>query len=191
MNRLNRTRQAQVIAALVEGNSINSVVRMTCVSKVNDLKAAKDLGRACADYHDKHVRNLKCKRIQCDEICQFCYAKAKNVPEEKRGRFGYGDVWTWVTIDADTKLVPAYVVGNRDALTASMLINYLASSLAYIVQLTTDGLRVYLDAVEGAFGCDIDYAMLQRIYESSQEETRYSPARCVGCELKGLSARQN
>src|SRR5205823_5798718 len=116
------------------------------------------------------------RRVQCDEIWQFCYAKAKNVPADKKGQFGYGDVWTWVAIDADTKLVPAYAVGNRDGMTARMLIDDLASRLSHRIQLTTDGLKVYANAVRDAFGADIDYAMLIKTYEANQEETRYSPA---------------
>src|ERR1039457_7067812 len=113
MNKLSRTEQAQIIAALVEGNSINSTVRMTGVSKVTILKLIKDMGIACADYQDRMLRGLKCKRIQVDEIWQFCYAKEKNVPAEKRGQFGFGDVWTWTALDADTKLVPSFMTGKR------------------------------------------------------------------------------
>src|SRR5690348_6796828 len=118
MNKLKREKQAQIVAALVEGNSINSTVRMTGVSKVTILKLIADLGTKCADYQDRTLRNLNCKRIQCDEIWQFCYAKEKNVPADKKGLFGYGDVWTWVAIDADTKLVPAFTLGKRDSRTA-------------------------------------------------------------------------
>jgi IS1 family transposase len=184
MNRLNRSKQAQVIAALVEGNSINSIVRMTGISKVTILKLIKTVGIAAADYQDRTLRNLKSKRVQVDEIWQFVYAKEKNVPAEKKGQFGYGDVWVWVAIDADTKLVPAFMTGNRDAQSARMFIDDLASRLATRVQLTSDGLKVYLEAVEGAFGCDIDYAMLVKTYAASQEETRYSPAVCTSCESK-------
>jgi IS1 family transposase len=186
MNRLNRTKQAQVIAALVEGNSIRAIERMSGVAKHTILKLLKDVGIACADYQDRTLRNLKCKRIQCDEIWQFVYSKEKNVPQEKRGHFGYGDVWTWVAIDADTKLVPSFMTGNRDAHSATMFIDDLASRLASRVQLTSDGLKFYLEAVEGAFGCDIDYAMLIKIYGATQEETRYSPAECIGCEVKKI-----
>jgi IS1 family transposase len=189
MNRLNRTKQAQVIAALVEGNSINATVRMTGVAKHTILKLIADVGSACADYQDRTFRNLKCKRIQCDEIWQFCYAKAKNVPAEKRGQFGYGDVWTWVAIDADTKLVPSFMVGNRDLQTARIFIDDLKSRLANRVQLTTDGLRIYMEAVECAFRGDVDYAMLVKMYESSQDETRYSPAECVSCEPKAITGK--
>jgi IS1 family transposase len=184
MNKLTREKQAQVIAALVEGNSINSTVRMTGVHKTTILKLLARLGTACADYQDRTLRNLKCKRIQCDEIWQFCYAKEKNVPEEKKGQFGYGDVWTWVAIDADTKLLVCFTLGYRDARTAKILVDDLASRLAHRVQLTTDGLKAYLEAVEGAFGCEIDYAMLIKIYGASQDEVRYSPAECIGTETK-------
>ena len=184
MNKLNRTKQVQVIAALVEGNSINATVRMTGVAKHTILKLIADAGSACADYQDRTFRNLKCKRMQCDEIWQFCYAKSKNVPADKQGQFGYGDVWTWVAIDADTNLVPSFMVGNRDAHSANLFIDDLAGRLASRVQLTTDGLKVYLEAVEGAFGCNVDYSMLVKLYASSQEETRYSPAECIGCERK-------
>jgi len=184
MNKLNRTKQAQVIAALVEGNSINSTVRMTGVHKTTILKLLARIGIACADYQDRTLRNLQCTRLQCDEIWQFVYSKAKNVPEEKRGTFGYGDVWTWVAIDADSKLIVSWTLGNRDAMTAKILIDDLASRLAHRVQLTTDGLKAYLEAVEGAFGCAIDYAMLVKIYGASQDEVRYSPAECIGAERK-------
>ena len=187
MNKLDRAKQAQVIAALVEGNSVNATVRMTGVAKNTILKLLASLGTACIEYQDKNLRNLKCKRIQCDEIWQFCYAKEKNVPEEMQGKFGVGDVWTWVAIDADTKLVPSYMLGNRDAETAHAFITDLAARLANRVQLTTDGLGVYLHAVEGAFGADVDYAMLIKQYGASQDEVRYSPAECIGCETKIIS----
>lgn len=187
MNKLDRKKQGQIIAALAEGNSINSTVRMTGVSKVTILKLLAQLGPVCADYQDRTFRNLKCKRIQCDEIWAFCYSKEKNVPAEKKGHFGYGDVWTWVAIDADTKLVPSFLVGNRDGHSAKMFIDDLAGRLAHRVQLTTDGLKAYLEAVEGSFGCEIDYAQLIKIYGASQEEVRYSPAECIGCETKRIS----
>ena len=189
MNRLSREKQSQVIAALVEGNSINSTVRMTGVAKHTILKLIADLGSRCADYQDRVLRGLKCRRIQCDEIWQFVYAKEKNVPDRARGKFGYGDVWTWVAIDADTKLVPAFMLGNRDAQSAQMFIDDLKGRLANRVQLTTDGLKVYLEAVEGAFGADVDYAQLIKIYGGSQDEARYSPAECIGCETKVIQGK--
>jgi IS1 family transposase len=182
MNRLNTQKQAQIVAALVEGNSIRATSRMLNVSKDTVVKLQVEAGYASADYQDKTFHDLTCKRIQVDEIWAFCYAKAKNVPADKQGKFGYGDIWTWAAIDADTKLIPSFTVGNRDAASARILIDDLASRLKGRIQLTTDGLRVYIDAVEGAFGADIDYAMLIKTYAASQEETRYSPAVCTSCE---------
>jgi IS1 family transposase len=181
MNKLNKEKQAQVIAALVEGTSINATVRMTGVAKNTILKLLAELGPVCSEYQNRAFRNLTCKRIQCDEIWQFCYAKEKNVPADKKGQFGFGDVWTWVAIDADTKLIPTFMLGNRDSHTANIFIQDLAARLTKRIQLTTDGLKVYLEAVEGAFGCEIDYAMLIKVYGASQDETRYSPAECIEC----------
>jgi IS1 family transposase len=170
------------VAAIVEGNSLRATSRMTGASKVTILKLLGDLGKACSEYQDKALRNLTCKRIQCDEIWSFCYAKDKNVPEDKRGQFGFGDVWTWVALCADTKLVVTWAIGTRGAGTAYELMHDLAGRLANRVQLTTDGHRVYLQAVESAFGSEIDYAMLVKLYGNDREsETRYSPAECIGC----------
>jgi IS1 family transposase len=182
MNILNKTKRTQLISVLVEGNSLRATARICDVAFNTILKFIPQIGKVCADYQDKAFRNLKCKRVQCDEIWSFCYAKQKNVPQEFQGVFGYGDVWTWVAMDAESKLVPSFMVGRRDAQTAKMFIDDLASRLANRVQLTTDGNKVYLEAVEGAFGADVDYAMLVKMYESAQEETRYSPARCTGCK---------
>lgn len=184
MNSMSREKQAQIVASLVEGNSMRATARMCDVAFNSVLNFLPKIGMACAEYQDKALRGLKCKRIQADEIWSFCYAKDKNVPADKQGKFGYGSVWTWVAIDADTKLVPSFMIGNRDAVSAKLFIDDLVSRLASRVQLTTDGLKVYLEAVEGAFGCDVDYAMLVKTYESSQEETRYSPAVCTSCERK-------
>jgi len=170
----------------VEGTGINATVRMTGVSKNTILKLLADLGEACAQYQDGALHNLPCRRIQCDEIWSFCYAKDKNVPEEKRGVFGYGDVWTWVAIDADTKLVPCWHHGRRDAIAASQFINDLASRLSHRVQLTTDGHRPHLQAIEGAFGCEVDYAMLIKLYGNPPDDRRYSPGDCIGCEVKTI-----
>jgi len=182
MNKLSQQKRAQVVAALVEGNSIRSTVRMTGVCKKAVLKLLVDLGIACAKYQHDKLRGLHCERIQCDEIWSFCYAKEKNVPHELKGRFGFGDVWTWMAIDADTKLVPCWMVGERNLDCAIKFIDDLASRLAHRIQLTTDGHRAYLEAVEGAFGSEIDYAMLQKLYASPSQEgtTRYSPAHCCG-----------
>jgi IS1 family transposase len=186
MNKLSRDKQARIVASLIEGNSLRATARMCDVAFNTVLNFLPAIGSACADYQDRALRNLKCKRVQCDEIWSFCYAKEKNVPADKKGKFGYGDIWTWVAIDAETKLVPSFMVGNRDTKSARIFIDDLASRLASRVQLTTDGHRPYLEAVEGAFGADIDYAMLIKLYASTQEETRYSPAECIGAEVKRI-----
>jgi IS1 family transposase len=158
---------------------------MTGVAKGTVLKLLVDLGRACENFHRTRVVNIRSRRIQCDEIWCFCYAKEKNLPEEKRGQYGYGDVWTWTALDADSKLIVSWLVGERDAGYATEFINDVASRLDTRVQLTTDGLRAYLDAVEGAFGADVDYAQLVKLYGQAPEaEKRYSPAECIGCERK-------
>ena len=165
---------------------------MTDVSKPTILKLLADLGPACTRYQNEHLRNLRCRRIQCDEIWQYCYAKAKNVPEGKRGQFGYGDVWTWVAIDADTKLIPSWLVGSRDLGSAYTFMMDLASRIRGRVQLTTDGHKPYLSAVEDAFGADIDYAMLQKSYGTDPEaERRYSPAKIRGCSTDIVTGDPN
>ncbi len=188
MNRLDPTRRAQVVAALVEGSSIRSVVRMTGVAKNTVAKLLVDLGAACAEYQDRAFRNLPCQKIQCDEIWSFCYAKDKNVPAAKQGHFGFGSVWTWTAIDADTKLVCSWMVGPRDAQAANEFMRDLSDRLANRVQLTTDGLNLYLAAVENAFGSDIDYGMLVKHYGADQsEEKRYSPAECIGAKAETIT----
>jgi len=190
MNQLPLARRVAVIAALTEGNSIRSTVRLTGVSKNTITKLLGELGPACAVHMDRTLRGLPCARIQCDEIWSFCYAKAKNVPERLKGLPGYGDVWTWVAIDADTKLVPTWLVGSRDAGCATEFIQDLADRLTQRVQLTTDGLRLYLTAVEDAFGSEIDYAMLVKIYgRSAEPETRYSPAKIIGAQAATIMGR--
>ena len=182
MNNLPIERQIAVISVLVEGNSIRATVRTTGVAKDTVIKLLAKIGQACAEYQDKTLRNLPCKRIQCDEIWSFCYAKEKNLPADLRGKFGYGDVWTWTALCADTKIIPCWRVGGRDAWNAQNFMHNLASRLANRVQLTTDGHRVYLTAVEVAFGTQIDYAMLVKLYgnEPKGVETRYSPPQCIG-----------
>jgi len=193
MNRLSQARQTQVIAALVEGNSIRATERMTGVSKPTILKFLVDVGRACTEYQDKTFRNLPCKRIQCDEIWSFCYAKEKNVPKAKRGKFGYGNVWTWTAICADTKLVPSWLVAERNLTAATAFMQDLASRLKYRVQLTTDGHSPYLEAVEGAFGSEIDYSMLVKIYgnDPTPQEVRYSPAVCLAAQGVRIQGNPN
>ncbi|MBI3662062.1 MAG: IS1 family transposase [Acidobacteria bacterium] len=193
MNRLNKDKRTKIIAALCEGNSLRATARMCDVAFNTVLKLLPEIGRACAEYQQRVFRNLTCKRIQCDEIWSFCYAKAKNVPADKQGEFGYGDVWTWVALCADTRLVPSWSVGTRGAGTAFEFIHDLAGRLANRVQLTTDGHRVYLEAVESAFGSEIDYAMLVKLYGADREEgeARYSPAECIGCKTVVISGRPN
>ncbi len=188
MNRLSLERRAMIIGCLVEGNSLRATARMTDTAINTVVKLLVDVGKACAEYQNQTLRNLKCKRLQCDEIWSFCYAKEKNVPEDKKGQFGYGDIWTWTAICADSKLVPAWLMGNRDIETASIFMDDLASRFSHRVQLTTDGHKAYLDAVEGAFGGDIDYAMLVKLYgEIKDGQRRYSPAECIGCKTEVIA----
>ena len=185
MNSIDNKKRVAVVAALVEGNSIRATSRMTGVSQNTIFKLLADLGMACAEYQDKAFRNLTCKKIQCDEIWSFVGSKAKNVSLDKQGVFGYGDVWTWVSMDAETKLVPCWLVGPRNTEAAMEFIHDLANRLANKVQLTTDGHKPYLEAVESAFGGDIQYAQLVKIYggsQTKQEQIKYSPAECLGCK---------
>ena len=186
MNSLTKERRVQVVKALVEGNSINGTVRMTGVAKNTVLKLLADLGSACLDYQEVTLRNLILRYIECDEIWEFCYAKEKNVPVEHKGEFGYGDVWTWTAIDADTKLVPCWHVGGRGGRDAWDFIANLRSRLASRVQLTTDGHKAYLEAVEGVWGPEVDYAMLIKLYGQNTVEgqRRYSPPECIATETK-------
>lgn len=182
MNRLSGEKRAAVVASLVEGNSIRSTVRMTGVAKNTVMKLLTDLGLVCSIHQDFAMRNLKCERIQVDEIWTFVGAKQKNVTPERRGD-GWGDIWTWVALDPDTKLVPSYRVGARDSVEAAALMTDLASRLANRVQLTTDGFHPYLRAVKGAFADQIDYAQLVKLYGSDSNpkkpERRYSPGVCL------------
>ena len=162
---------------------------MTGVARNTVTKLLVDLGKACMAYHDRHVRNIRVRRLQCDEIWAYIGAKAKNVSAEKK-EVGWGDVWTWVGIDADTKLIVSYLIGGRGADWAMDFMKDAASRIQGRVQITSDGHKAYLVAVEEAFGADVDYAQLHKIYGASLEnETRYSPATCIGCEMKEVSGR--
>jgi IS1 family transposase len=188
MNKLDTAKRAQIVAALVEGNSIRATVRMTGASKNTIAKLLVELGAACSKYMEGAMQNLPCKRIQCDEIWSFVGCKQKQVTAEKLEKAICGDVWTWIAIDADTKLVPCWMVGQRDAIAARDFMGDLAGRLASRVQLTTDGHKAYLTAVDKAFGEDIDYAMLLKIYgENSEGQKRYSPAECMGCKKEGIT----
>ena len=192
MNRLDKEQRARVVAVLVEGNSLRGTARMTGVARMTVEKLLRDLGVACATYQDDHLRNLTCKRIECDEIWSFVYAKQKNVERAKKAPEEAGDVWTWVALDADSKLVPCWMIGPRDLGAAYTFMHDLAERLSHRVQLTTDGHKPYLEATESAFTLNIDYATLTKIYGSDRErETRYSPAHCKGAVPKVISGNPN
>jgi len=181
MNKLPPAKRVQILSMLCEGSSMRSISRVADVSINTVLALLVDAGEACAAHHDETVRGVRSKRIQADEIWSFCYAKAKNVPTAKAAPEDAGDVWTWTALDADSKLIVSYLIGGRDAGYANDFMQDVASRLANRVQLTTDGLRAYLDAVEDAFGADIDYAMLVKLYGNTPGPVgRYSPAECTG-----------
>jgi IS1 family transposase len=181
MNRLPLETRAKLLHMLVEGNNLRATSRMADVAYNSVLKLVGDAGKACSDYQDTALRNLPCRRIQVDEIWAFCYTKQKNVERAKNPVEGAGDIWTWTAICADTKVVPSWLVGSRDAHAAQIFMQDLANRMVSRIQLTSDGHRPYLEAVEGAFGADIDYAMLIKLYGQPQDgETRYSPPECIG-----------
>lgn len=181
MKKLAASERARILHLLCEGSSIRAVTRLTGASKNTVIKLMIDSGKACVAYHDEHVRRLTSKRIQVDEIWSFTYAKQKNVAMAKAAPECAGDTWTWTAIDADTKLIVSWLVGGRDGAYAMAFIDDLAARLANRVQLTSDGHKAYLDAVEDAFGDDVDYAMLIKLYgESVEGQKRYSPAEIVG-----------
>jgi IS1 family transposase len=179
------------VAALVEGNSIRSTCRMTGAAKGTVLSLLATLGKACACYHDEHVRNVSAKRIQCDEIWSFCYGKDKNISEDKRAE-GAGSLWTWTALDADSKLIVSYLCGRRDAAWANLFMKDVASRLTTRVQITSDGHKAYVEAIEGAFGMEVDYAMLIKLYGTpSSPDTRYSPGVCIGTETVMVKGNPN
>ena len=187
MNKLCMDEKTRVVAALVEGNSLRAVTRTTAVHRTTIMKLLCDLGRACSEYQDKVFRNLPCKRIQCDEIWSFVYAKGKNCSAEQKAKGG-GDCWTWVALDPDSKLVPCWFIGQRDAGCAYHFLNDLKGRLANRVQLTTDGHVAYLVGVKDVFAAEIDYAQLQKIYGSPKDaDKRYSPAVCMGARKAIIS----
>jgi IS1 family transposase len=193
MNRLSTAERARIVSVLVEGNSLRATARITGFARMTIEKLLVDLGAACAEYQNRTLQNLSCKRIQCDEIWSFCYAKAKNVTATIAEHHpDAGDIWTWTAIDADSKLVLSWLVAGRDAGAAYTFMQDVAARLKHRVQLTTDAHKPYLSAVEDAFGADIDYAMLRKIYGTTTEnDTRYSPATCLGCEVKTISGDPN
>jgi IS1 family transposase len=187
MNKLPLAKRVQILSLLCEGASMRSISRVVGVSINTVAKMLVDAGEACAAFHDEKVRGVASKRVQVDEIWSFCAAKQKNVPSMKKPVDGAGDVWTWTALDADSKLIVQWFVGGRDGHSAKLFIDDLATRLANRVQLTGDGHRAYLEAVEGAFGADVDYAQLVKLYGTSPEaEKRYSPAECIGCRKERI-----
>ncbi|TXM97349.1 DDE-type integrase/transposase/recombinase [Methylobacterium sp. WL64] len=191
MNKLPLAKRVQILSLLCEGSSMRSISRVVDVSINTVSKLLEDAGKACAAYHEANVRGVSAKRVQCDEIWSFCYAKAKNVATAKAAPEEAGDVWTWTALDADSKFIVSYLVGGRDAEYANEFMADVAGRLTDRVQLTTDGHRAYLDAVEDAFGADVDYAMLVKLYGASPTgvQGRYSPAECTGIRKTTIEGR--
>src|SRR5580704_62015 len=188
MNKLDRETRARVLHLLCEGQSIRAATRLTGVSKKAVIKLVVDAGHACTEYQDRVLRNLPSKRVQVDEIWNFVYAKNDNVLAAKAAPKDAGDVWTWTAIDADTKLLISWLVADRTVYSAVTFMDDLKSRLANRVQLTSDGHRPYLTAVDSVFGDDVDYAMLQKIYGAEPHgEKRYSPAKCIGAQKREIS----
>ena len=191
-NVLPLAKRVMILNMLVEGSSMRSISRVVGVSINTVTKLLVQAGEACADYHNETVRNVKAERVQCDEIWSFAYAKQKNVATAKDAPVGAGDVWTWTAIDANSKLIISYLVGGRDSEYANEFMDDVASRLATRVQLTTDGHKSYLEAVEGAFGADVDYAQLVKLYGKAPGEVkgRYSPAACTGIKKSKIEGDQ-
>lgn len=180
----------RILGCMVEGNSVRATSRLTGADKKTVLRLLAEFGAACKEFHDENVRNVQSRRVQCDEIWSFCYAKQKNVPEDCNGVFGYGDVWTWTALCADSKLIISYNVASREIEDAMHFMDDLRSRLANRVQLTTDGLKVYAVAVSEAFGADVDFAMLHKIYSEPKgkgSERRYSAGECCGVSKKRVT----
>jgi IS1 family transposase len=189
MNKLSLAKRVQILTLLVEGSSLRSITRITGVSINTVTKLVVDAGMASATFHDETVRNVKAKRVQCDEIWSFTYTKAKNVKHAKAAPEGAGDTWTWTALDSDTKLMIAWWVGGRDSNTGFQFLSDLESRLADRIQLTSDGHPAYLQAVPAAFGDDVDFAQLVKIYRASPASFKglYSPAECIGAKKKAVS----
>ena len=190
MNKLPAAKRTLILQMLCEGSSMRSIARTADVSINTVSKLLVDAGKACAAFHDEKVRGVTASRVQCDEIWSFTYAKQKNVAAAKAAPEEAGDTWTWTAIDAQSKLLVSWLVGGRDAEYANAFMNDLASRLANRVQLTTDGHKAYLEAVEGAFGADVDYAQLVKLYgEAPEAQKRYSPAVCTGARKEAITGR--
>jgi IS1 family transposase len=187
MNKTSTETRVLITKALIDGVGVNATSRLSGAAKNTILKLLAQLGEACAAYHEKHVRNVKASRVQCDEIWSFCYSKQKNVPDQFKGVFGYGDCWTWTALDQDSKLIVSYMLGLRDGAAAQEFMDDVAGRLANRVQLTTDGLKCYLEAVMNAFDGDIDFAQLVKIYGPEQSGAgRYSPPQIIGTKKEAI-----
>lgn len=192
MNRLSTADRVAILRALTEGCSLRSTSRMVGVSINTVTKLLIDAGKACARFQHDAMRNLTCARLQLDEIWGFVGMKDRNIPAEREGEAGIGSIWTWVAIDANTKLIPSWLVGLRDGDHAKAFVCDLASRLTQRVHITTDGLRAYVDAIEEGFGGEVDYAVLHKVYGSpTQDEARYSPPDCVGCQKTAMTGTPN
>jgi IS1 family transposase len=192
MNKLSTAKRVQVVGALLEGMSVNGTVRMTGVSKPTILKLLADLGTACSDYMDKHIVNLQTTTVQADELWSFIHGRKKNLTGDRRNTFGFGDAWTFTAIDCDSKLVITFFVGQRDEQSATFFMRDLALRLANRVQLTTDGLRAYIGAVDDAFDGDVDFAQLVKVFASEPAGPgRYAPPACIACERKEITGNPN
>jgi len=193
MNKLPSEKRRQILHLMVEGNSIRGIARLVDVSPVTVLRYLEKAGAACAEFHDKNVRNVKAKRVECDEIWSFNYCKRASLPTAKAAPADAGDAWTWTALDRDSKLIISYLIGGRDAGYATEFMQDVADRVANRIQLTTDGHRPYLEAVDGAFGIDIDYAMLIKTYGETPDlggpERKYSPGVCTGIVGKKIQGR--
>ncbi len=190
MNKLPTEKRAQILGMIVEGVSIRSITRLAGVSKNTVVKLLRDAGQACSEYQDKTLRDLTCQRLQLDEIWSFVYAKAMNVPTAKSAPEVAGDVWTWTAIDADTNLIASWLVGDRSGETAKIFVDDLAGRLKNRVQITTDGHKAYLEAVDDAFGDEVDFAQLVKVYGTDPEaEKRYSPPECIGADKERITGK--
>ncbi len=187
MNKLPSAKRAEILGMMAEGVSLRAIARLTGASKNTIVKLLEDAGEAFSDYQDRALRGLTCKRVQVDEIWSFVHCKAKNVKTAKAAPKGAGDIWTWTAIDADTKLVPSWLVGARTAAAAESFMTDLAGRLADRIQLTSDGLGTYVSAVEAAFGGAVDYGMLQKIYVNEPSAGRYSPPACIGAKANPVT----
>ena len=192
MNKLPHDKRAHALQMMAEGISLRAMTRLTGISRTTLIKLLEDAGQAFSEYQDRVLVNLPCKRVQVDEAWAFCYAKQKNVSTAKAAPEGAGDIWTWVGLDADTKLIASWYVGGRDSEAAATFIDDLAPRLASRVQLTSDGHKAYLEAVEGAFGGNVDYAQLVKLYGSEggvSSDKRYSPAECTGIRKRSVEGK--